>query len=328
MHVGKRLARLAAAAALIVAAFASDRAEAQATYPSQSIRFIVPYAAGGLPDTVARIVAQRLTERLGQAVIIENRPGGNGAVAATALSNAPPDGYTFMVTDGSMLSVNPLLFKSLNYDAKKDFEPVALVARAPLFLASHPSLPVKTLKEFVDYVKSRPGQVNYGSSGIGSTHHLSMEAMLSALKLEMLHVPYRGTGQSVPALLGGHVQVLFSAYPSLAGAVESKQVTLLATNGAQRSPQAPHVPPIADLIPGFDFSVMVGILARKGTPAAIVEKISNEAGTVVKMPEVAKQYAAGGIEQTFAGPAEFANEISAEMERVSAVVKSGNIKVE
>lgn len=318
----------AGAAAAIMGDFASTEVHAQSSYPNQTIRFIVPYAAGGLPDTVARIVAQRLTERLGQPVVIENRPGGNGAIAATALSNAPADGYTFMVTDGSMLSVNPLLFKSLNYDAKKDFAPVALLARAPLFLASHPSLPVNSLKEFVEYVKSKPGQVNYGSSGIGSTHHLSMEAMLSALKLEMLHVPYRGTGQSVPALLGGHVHVLFSAYPSLVGAVEGKKVTLLATNGAQRSTQAPDVPPIADLIPGFDFSVMVGILARTGTPTAVIEKISTEAGAVVKMQEVAKQYAAAGIEQSFAGPADFAREIAAEMDRVSKVVTSANIKVE
>lgn len=211
MRPGKRLARVAAMLTVMIGLMAPIGSLAQSNYPNQPIRFIVPYAPGGLPDTVARIVAQRLTERLGHAVVIENRPGGNGSIAATALASSPADGYTFMVTDGSMLSVNPLLFKSLNYDAKKDFEPVALLARAPLFLAAHPSLPVGSLKEFVAYVKSRPGQINYGSSGLGSTHHLSMEAMLSALKLEMLHVPYRGTGQSVPALLGGHVQVLFSA---------------------------------------------------------------------------------------------------------------------
>lgn len=311
-----------------VSLIACGPAVAQGSYPSQSIKFIVPYAPGGLPDTVARIVGQKLSERLGQAVVIENRAGGNGTIAASALSSAPTDGYTFLVTDGSMLSVNPLLFKDLNYDAKKDFAPVALLARAPLFLASHPKLPAKTLKEFVEHVKANPGKVNYGSSGVGSTHHLSMEAMKGALKLDMTHVPYRGTGQSVPALLGGHVEVLFSAYPSLAGAVAGKTVNLLATNGAKRSPQAPDVPPIADIIPGFDFSVMVGILARTGTPPAIIEKVSSEAVAVVNMPDVAKQYAAAGIEQISAGSAEFGKEISNEMERVSNVVRSANIKIQ
>ncbi len=303
-------------------------ARAEAPYPHQPIRFFVPYAAGGLPDTVARIVAQRLTERLGQPVIVENRPGANGNIAAAALASAPADGYTFLVTDGSVLSVNPLLFKTLTYDAKKDFAPVALLGRAPLFLAAHPSLPAKSLNEFIDYVKAHPGKINYGSSGVGSTHHLSMEAMKSALKLEMTHVPYRGTGQSVPALLGDQVQVLFSAYPSLAGAVEAKKVNLLATNGLQRSSQAPNVPPIADVLPGFDFSVMVGILARSGTPAEIIEKVASEAVAAVKTPDVAKQYEPLGIEQVTAGPAEFGRDLSAEIDRVSKVVHEAGITIE
>lgn len=314
--------------ALITAALGcSAPAQSQGSYPSQPIRFIVPYAAGGLPDSVARIVAQRLGDRLGQSIVVENRPGGNGSVAANTLTAAPPDGYTFMVTDGSVLTVNPLLFKT-NYDAKTDFEPVALLARAPLFLASHPSLPVRSLKELIDYVRANPGKVNYGSSGVGSTHHLSMEAMKAALKLEMTHVPFRGTGQSVPALLGGHVQVLFSAYPSLVGAVAEKKINLIATNGAQRSPQAPDVPAIADVIPGFDFSVMVGILARRGTPAAIIEKVATESVAVAGSPDVAKQYAAVGIEQSAAGAAEFRRLLQEEMDRVNSVVQTAGIKLE
>jgi tripartite-type tricarboxylate transporter receptor subunit TctC len=303
-------------------------ARAQAPYPSQTIRFIVPYAPGGLPDTVARIVGQRLSGRLGQPVVIENRAGGNGSIAAAALTGSPADGYTFLVTDGSVLSVNPLLFKQVTYDAKKDFAPVVMLARAPLFLATHPDLPVTNLQQFVEYVKARPGQINYGSSGLGSTHHLTMEAMKSALQLEMTHVPYRGTGQSVPALLGGHVPVLFSAYPSLSGAVESKLIRLIATNGATRSSNAPDVPPIADIIPGFDFSVMVGVLARAGTPKEIIDRIANESIAVVNLPEVARLYAANGIETVTAGPERFEQEIAAEMERVAKVVASAGIKIE
>jgi tripartite-type tricarboxylate transporter receptor subunit TctC len=205
-------------------------AHGQAPYPSQGIRLIVPYAAGGVPDTVARFVGQRLQERIGQSIVVENRPGGNGSVAAATLAAAPADGYTLLVTDSAMLSVNPLFFKQLGYSPHNDFVPVALLARAPLFLAVNSDVPVATLREFIEYVEARPGEINYGSSGVGSTHHLTMEAMKAALHLNMTHIPYRGTGQSVPALLGGHVQVLFSAYPSLKGAVESGRVRLLATN--------------------------------------------------------------------------------------------------
>lgn len=317
----------ALAALLMLSCVAPKDAGAQSPYPSQPIRFIVPYAAGGLPDVVARIVAQRLPERLGQPVIVENRPGGNGGIAASTVLSSPADGYTFLVTDGSMLSINPLLYSALAYDAKKDFEPVALLARAPLFLASHPSIPVKSLKEFVEYVKDNPGKINYGSSGVGSSHHLSMEAMKAALKLDMRHVPFRGTGQSVPALLGGHVQVLFSAYPSIGGAAEEKKITILATNGAERSPQAPYAPPIAEVIPDFNFAVMVGILAKAGTPKQIIDKVAAEAVRVVKLPEATKQYAAAGIEQSAAGPAEFKQAISAEMDRVAKVVQTSGISI-
>src|SRR6187402_3525023 len=230
---------IAAFVALAFAALAWPFAAlAQAPYPNQSIRFIVPYAAGGLPDTVARITAQHLQERLGQSVVVENRAGGGAAAAMSALLGAPADGYTFVVTDGSLISTNPALFKQLTYNPK-EIVPVALLGGTPLFLAAHPDLPVSTFREFVDYVRAHPGQINYGSSGVGSAHHLSMEGVKAALNLQMTHVPYRGTGQSVPALLGGHVQVLFSAYPSLVGAVESKKVKLLAHNGSGRSFQAP-----------------------------------------------------------------------------------------
>jgi tripartite-type tricarboxylate transporter receptor subunit TctC len=215
--------------ALAVFAVFSLTANAQAPYPNQGIRFIVPYAPGGLPDTVARIVGQHLQERIGQSVVIENRAGGGSVLAVNALMGAPADGYTFLVTDGGILSTNPALFKQLSYDPK-DIVPLALLGRAPMFLATHPDLPVSNLREFIDYVKARPGEINYGSSGVGSIHHLSMEALKAALQLNMTHIPYRGTGQSVPALLGGHVQVLFAAYPSLAGAAESKKVKLLAQN--------------------------------------------------------------------------------------------------
>jgi tripartite-type tricarboxylate transporter receptor subunit TctC len=304
-----------------------EQAQNPSRYPHQPIKLIVPYAPGGLPDTVARIVGARMQERIGQSVVIENRPGAAGSTAIGALSSAAADGYTLMVTDGSTVTVNPVLFKSLASNAK-DVIPVALLARAPLFLVVNSSVPVDTLKGFIDYVKAHPGQVNYGSFGVGSAHHISMEAIKSALGLQITHVPYRGTGQSVPALLGGHVQVLFSAYPSLAAAIQDKRVKLLATNGAKRSPQAPDAPPIADVILGFDLAPMVGLFARVGTPPALVETIAAEAVAAVNVPETQKQLAGAGIEPAGEGTAAFAKAIAAEATYVGKVIETAHIKVE
>ena len=309
-----------------LAVCAVTSAQAQAPYPSEPIKFIVPYAAGGVPDTVARFTAQRLSARIGQPVVVENRPGGNGSVAAAAMAAAPADGYTLLVTDSAMLSVNPLFFSQLAYSPQKDFMPVAILARAPLFLAVHESVPVRTLQEFIDYVKAHPGKINYGSSGVGSTHHLTMEAMKSSLHLDITHVPYRGSGQSVPALLGGHVQALFSAYPSLRGAIETNHVRLLATSGRQRSPLALDVPALADVIPGFDLITLIGIYARIGTPPATIQQIATEAIAVVKQPDVVPQFAALGMEPAGEGPEAFAKAIAGEIERVTDVVRKAGIK--
>ena len=315
-------------ATLLVILLAPTPARSQAPYPSQGIRLIVPYAAGGVPDTVARFVGQRLQERVGQSVVVENRPGGNGSVAAAAIGSAPADGYTLLVTDSAMLSVNPLFFKQLSYSLQRDFLPVALLARAPLFLAVHPDVPAATLHEFIEYVKARPGQINYGSSEVGSTHHLTMEAVKSALQLSMTHIPYRGAGQSVPALLGGHVQVLFSAYPSLKGAVETNRVRLIATNSAQRSPLAPEVPPLADVIPGFDLTTLIGVFARSGTAPVVVQKIAAEVVPIVQQPDVAPQFSALGMEPAGADPEAFSRAVADEITRVTKVVQSAGIKPE
>jgi tripartite-type tricarboxylate transporter receptor subunit TctC len=316
---------LRAAFTVALAALFAPQAQAQAPYPNQGIRFIVPYAPGGLPDTVARITAQHMQDRIGQSVVVENRAGGGAAAAVSALMGAPADGYTFIVSDGSIVSTNPALFKQLSYNPK-DIVPLALLGNTPLFLAAHPELPVSTLREFVDYVKAHPGQINYGSSGVGSIHHLSMEALKASLKLEMTHIPYRGTGQSVPALLGGHVQVLFSAYPSLVGAVESKKVKLLANNGSTRWFQAPDVPPISEVIPGYDLATIVGLYGRPGLPQPIADRITAEAIAAVNTPEAKKQLTAAGIEPTGGNAGIFEKALKREIDNVTAVVKSAGIE--
>ncbi len=238
-------------------------------WPTKPIRFIVPYAPGGLPDTVARVLSQQLTQRLGKPVVVDNRPGANGVVAAQALMTSPADGYTFLVTDGSMMSINPVIYKNLAYEPKRDFVPVSLAATSPLFLAVNARVPANSLNDFVALAKSKSGTLNYGSSGIGSTHHLSMEALKAALKLDIKHVPFRGSGQSVPALIGDQVQVVFAALPSLSGFVKSGQVKILGSNSLKRSTLAPQIPAISEVVPGYDFAVTVGLLAAKGTSDAV-----------------------------------------------------------
>ena len=324
----QRRSLMLASAMLLAGMLLPQFAAAQAGYPNRPIKFVVPYAAGGLPDTVARIYAQRLGDKLGQSVVVDNRPGANGVVAAQALATAPKDGYTFLVTDGSMFSINPAIYKNLGYDYKRDFMPVSLAARAPLYMAVHPKVPANTLQEFIALAKAKPGTLNYGSSGIGSTHHLTMEAMKAALNLQITHVPFKGTGQSVPALIGAQVDVLFSALPSLSGFVKSGQVRLLANNAAQRSTQEPNVPAIAEIIPGFDFAPIVGVLAATGTPASAIERISHEMAQISKMPEVITTLNNAGIEPIGSSPADYGKAILGENERLAKAITASGIKPE
>ncbi len=306
---------------------AAPRAFAQ-TFPSQQIKFIVPYSPGGLPDTVARIVAKKLTERIGQSVVVENRPGANGVVAASAVTGAAPDGHTLLLTDDSMMTINPLLYKSISYDPKKDFIPTSLIATAPLFLAVHPSVPANTFAELVALIKSKPGEFAYGSSGIGSTHHLCTEAMKAALGLDLRHIPYKGTGQSVPAVVGNQVAMVFSAFPSLTGFVKSGQVKLLVANTAKRSAFAPNVTALGELVPGFDFAPNIGIFAPAKTPAAVVARISDEVAKLVKEADVIQTFTTAGIEGIGGGPADYARVLAREAERDANAIRTAGLKAE
>ena len=320
----------ASMATLAIALWATPAlAQTPGAYPNKPIKFVVPYPAGGFPDTVARIYAQKLGERLGQPVVIDNKPGANGVVAAQVIQSSPKDGYTFLVTDGSMFSVNPAIYKNLSYDYKRDFVPVSLGGRAALYLAVNPKLAVNNFQEFMALVKAKPGTINYGSSGVGSTHHLTTEAMKVALGLDMIHVPFRGTGQSVPALMGGQVDVLFSALPSINGFVKAGQLKLLISNAAQRSSQMPNVPTLSEqLIPGFDFAPIVGVLAGAGTPASAIERIAAEMALIAKMPDVVQTFTNAGIDPIGSSPAEYNKAILDENERLAKAIVTAGIKPE
>jgi tripartite-type tricarboxylate transporter receptor subunit TctC len=322
--------RLAAVAALCAFAVPSVFAQSPAArYPERPVRIIVGYSPGGLPDTVARVVAQRLGEKWGQQVIVENKPGANTVVAADLVIKSPPDGYTLMVTDSSTVAINPFIYTRLAYDPVKDLTPISLTARAPLFLAAHPSVPAGTVQEFVQLAKSKPGGLSYGSSGVGSTHHLSMEAFKAATGTDIVHIPYKGTGQSVPALIGGQVAVLFSAYPSLAGYVKQGQVKLLAVNSEKRSGLAPDVPTIAEtVVPGFDFAPTIGVLGPAGMPPELVAKISADVAEVVKNPATVEHFAKIGIESAGGSASEYAALLRADTERYAKAVKAAGMKPE
>jgi tripartite-type tricarboxylate transporter receptor subunit TctC len=323
-HSSPVVALIACAAALVATTLMPRPAESQAAYPNQAIKLMVPNPAGGLPDTVARIVGRHLQERLQQPVVVENRPGANGRVAVATLLNAPADGYTLLVTDGAIISINPVLYANLSY-APNDILPIAMLARAPLFLAVHPKVPAATMSEFIAYARARPGQLNYGSSGVGSTHHLSMEAMNASLKLTMTHVPFKGTGESVPALLGGHIELLFSAYPSLSGAADANQIRLLATNGAERAAQLPNLPSLSEFVPGFDFAPVIGIFGRSSVAPAVVQKIAAEALATVKEPGVIRQLTVVGVESAGTGPGDFAAVLQGESRRVAETLRAAGI---
>lgn len=298
------------------------------SWPTKPVKLIVPYAAGGLPDSVARIVAQKLTERMGQSVVVDNKPGGNGMVAYQNLIGGINDSHSFIVSDGSMLSITPLLNKSATYVVGKDLLPVSLIARSPLFLVTHAKTGVKTLKEFVEKAKANPGQYTYGSSGIGSTHHLTMEAIKAELNLDIRHVPFRGSGQSVPALLGGQVDFLFSALPSMAGFVKNGQVSLIGTNESRRSPQAPDVPAISEVIPRLDFSVAIGALARSGTSPEAIKRLAEDIAWAVKQPDVVEKFNGVSIAGIGGGPEVYRKEIDRENQAMAKAGRQADLKAE
>jgi tripartite-type tricarboxylate transporter receptor subunit TctC len=298
-------------------------------FPSRAVAVIVPYAPGGLPDTVARIVGQKLSEKWGQPVVIENRPGGNGVVSAQALAARPADGYTLMITDGTMFSVNQYIYAKLPYDPVKDFTFICLIARAPLFLAVQPSVPASNFPEFVAMAKAKPGFYTYGSSGIGSIHHLTMEAIKFSLGLDLLHVPFKGTGQSIPALVSGQVTAVWSAMPSLAGFVKEGKLKLIAVNSEKRSALAPEIATVAETsIPGFDFAPNIGISGPADLPHAIVAKVAADVTEALKDPALVERLKVLGIHAVGAGPREYAALLAADRVRFEKVIKTAGVKAE
>jgi tripartite-type tricarboxylate transporter receptor subunit TctC len=277
---------------------------------------------------VARLLSVRLQASLGQAVVVENRPGASGAVATAMLAQAPADGYTFLVTDGPMLAIAPLLTRKMTYDPVKDFAPVSLVGTAPLFLAVNTGVKASTLDELIALAKSEPRVLNYGSSGPGSIHHLTAEAMSASLGIQLTHVPFRGSANSVPAMIGGQVDMVFASPPSLMEFVKAGQAKLIAINAAKRSALAPNVPTIAEKAPGFDFAFTVAVLAKTGTPSEAITRLSSEIARIVKLPEVAQQLQTSGVDPVGGTPDDLAKALRAESTRIAAAARHADLKPE
>jgi len=314
-------------AAACLAMAASGPLHAQA-YPSKPIKLVVPYSPGGLPDTVARVLSLRLQTALGQPVVVDNKPGAGGAVAAAAIAQAPADGYTLLVSDGPLLAIAPITMRKPAFNAEKDFAPVSLVGTAPLFLAANPRVKANTLDELVAQAKANPAAFNYGSSGIGSIHQLTAEAMIAGLGIRVMHVPFRGSANSVPAMVGGDVDLVFASPPSLMGFVKAGKAKLLAINAPKRSALAPDVPALAEKLPGFDFAFTVAVLAKVGTPPDPINRISAEIAKIVKQPDVVEQLQKAGVDPSGDGPEQLAKALHAESLRITAAAKHANLKPE
>lgn len=310
-------------------ALLSAGAGAQA-YPNKPVRIVVPYAAGGLPDTMTRLVAVKLTDIFGQQVVVDNRPGAGGIGACELVANALPDGYTLLVVDVAQTAINPALYAKLPYDSLKDFVAVSLMGTSAQFLTANASVPANTLPELIKLVKSKPGQLRYGSGGIGSVHHLSMEALKTPLGLDIIHVPYKGNGQAIPAMLGGEVALVFSALPAIEAHLKTGRVKLLAVNTLKRSPQAPNVPTVSEVtgIKDYDYPPAIGVLAPAKTPKAIVNRIAAAITKAVHHPDTASRYTALGIDPVGNTPEEYAAQIRIDIAKYAKAVKASGVKVE
>jgi tripartite-type tricarboxylate transporter receptor subunit TctC len=298
-------------------------------WPVKPVRMIVPYAAGGLPDIMARLLGVRLAEAIGQQVLVENRGGAGGIAGTEAVAKAAPDGYTLLVADVGQVAINPHVYAKLPYDPLKDLVGVSLLGTTSLFLVAHPGVPAASFAELVALARAQPGKLNYGSSGTGSIHHLATEALKAALKLDIVHVPYKGMGQAVPALLGGQVSFLFSALPAIESHVKAGKLKLLAISTPKRSAQAPEVPTVAELgVPGYDFGPEIGVLAPAGMPPALVARMAAEIAKAVKAPDVSQRYQQLGIEPVGSTPEAYGARIRAAYERYAQVVKTSGTKAE
>jgi tripartite-type tricarboxylate transporter receptor subunit TctC len=296
-------------------------------YPTRPVRLVVPVAPGGGADITARLIGQWLSERLGQQFIIENRPGGGTNIGTETVAHAPPDGYTLLLVNLTH-AINATLYEKLNYNFARDFEPVASIIGVSNVVEIHPSVPAKTLPEFIAYAKTNPGKINMGSAGNGSSSHMAGELFKMMAGVNLVHVPYRGQGPAMTDLLGGQLQVIFATTPGTTEYVRTGKLRALAVTTRERADALPEVPTVADFVPGYESSQWYGIGAPKGTPAEIVNKLNRETNAALVDPKMKVRLADLGGTMLPGSPGDFAKLIASEIEKWGRVVKFAGIRAE
>jgi len=321
----KCIARLAAIALFALTAVAA-RGD---TFPSRPIRIVVPFAAGGATDLIARVVGQKLTESMGQAVVVENRPGASGMIGADLVAKAPPDGYTLLMASTAEIAINPSLYSKMSYDPQKDLAPITLAGVTPLILVVNPASPLHSVADIVKEAKAHPGTISFASAGNGSVQHLSGELVKVLTSTDMVHVPYKGAAPALTDVLSGQVTMFFSGMPPAMPHVKSGKLRALAVTTPKRSPAAPDVPTMAEAgVQGFDISNWFGLLAPAGTPPGILDKLHGEAVKALMQPAVKERLAEQGAEVVADSREHFGAFIKAEADKYAKLIKVSGAKAD
>jgi tripartite-type tricarboxylate transporter receptor subunit TctC len=313
-------------AGLALLTFAATQACAQ-DYPARPVHLIVPFGAGGPADVYARVIAQHLAEQLKQSFVVEDRPGAGSIIGTDAVAKSTPDGYTLLVMSNTH-TTNETLIATKPFQLMRDFVPVATLNYSDLVMVVHPSVPAKDLKEFIALAKSKPGELNYASSGAGTPYHMAGELFKAMSGTDILHVPHKASGEARNAVIGGHVHMMFDAITTMAANANAGQVRALGTTGTKRSELTPDVPTIAEAgVPGYEATIWLGIMAPAGTPKAIVEKLNSEINKVIARPDVKEAWAKQGAVPMIMTPAEFDKYLRADIDKWANVVKLSGAKV-
>ncbi len=295
-------------------------------YPQRPVRFVVPYAPGGSTDTLARAMGSKLSDLLGQQVVVDNRPGANGDIGMTIVARAPADGYSIVLGYIANLGIGPSLYDKMPYDPIRDFSSITQVAGASNIFVIHPSLPAKNFKEFVAYTKANPKKVSFASAGVASVGHLTGELLNDMAGIDMLHVPYKGSGQAISDLVGGHIKVMISGMASTLPHVRSGKLVGIVTTGLKRTPATQDIPTIAETYPGFESSSWFGVLGPAGMPKPVVMRLNADIHKSLQDPAVAKRLANVGFEITYGTPEQFTAYIKSEIKKWAKVVKASGAK--
>lgn len=312
----------------IFAAFVAFGSAAAQSYPDKPIRLIVPFAPGGNTDVQARLIGNKLTAALGQQVIVDNRPGAGGTIGVDMAAKSTPDGYTIVMASFGNILVGPSLYKKLPYDPVKDFAPVILISEPAGLIVVHPSVPVKSFKQLIDYAKANPGKLNYASAGNGTWNHLFAEQLKSLAKVQITHVPYKGAGPAMNDVVGGHVQMMFAPFPSSRAHVNAGRLRALAATGKKRSPLFPDVPTVEQAgLPGYSAASWFGILAPAGTPKAIVNRLNQEINKAFAAPEIKAAYAAEGLDPAGGSPEDVEKSIHDGMAQWGQLIRDLGLKL-